>query len=245
MSSTSTKKKTDAVETVEVTKEVATSVKSAPKAEDDKLAQAYAMIEKLQQNMALMAEQMNAMKSSSQAVAPNIVVQAPSNEVTLVYLSDSLGHISVPGFGIELDCTQYGESFRMSRSQFDAIVGKYRHWFLDGRLAAGDTERDIQVAAEKGIKTAGEYNLNATKLNRLGKMSANEIEELWNSTTTDEEKKSIVLFFKRKFIENKEEGYRNRERIDCLNRLTNNGFAREAVEASGFNTKILPTDFNA
>ena len=52
-------------------------------------------------------------------------------------------------------------------------------------------------------------------------------------------RKSIVSFIKRKFIENVKE-YRDRAKIDLMNRLTDGGFQRESDELSG-RYKIAPT----
>ena len=71
-------------------------------------------------------------------------------------------------------------------------------------------------------------------------MSPTEIENLWNGLEKDKHRRAVVLHFKRKYIENEEPGYRDRARIDMLDRLTNGGFKREREELYG-NYKINPT----
>ena len=202
----------------------------------------------LEASQALIAE-MKAMMETMRAQQTNVVtptavaptyIAAPSTDVTLVYTSTSPGFLVVEGAGLTLNCTQYGETFVLSRSQLDALVGKYRNWFRDGRLALSN--KDVKVAAEKGVATVGEFALSADKLSKLGTMSVSELEKLWNSITYSEQRLSLVLYYKRKFIEGVEPGYQDRSKIDLLNRLTDNGFSREAIEVSGINTKILPTD---
>lgn len=163
-----------------------------------------------------------------------------SNEVTLVYLSDSLGVVF--GTNITLNCTRFGEEFVLSRTQFDEIVGKYRKWFDDGILAV--SYKNVDVAAAKGLLTDKEYKLNMNLLKKIGSMNEKELEKLWEDTKEENHRLSIVTYFKRKFIENVESGYRDRAKIDLLNRLTNGGFARESVELSGNNLKIRPTEMN-
>ena len=76
---------------------------------------------------------------------------AITSDVTLVYASTSPGYLFVEGSGLSLHCTKYGETFSLSRSQLDALVGKYRAWFDQGILALAD--KDAAIAAEKGVYT--------------------------------------------------------------------------------------------
>lgn len=178
---------------------------------------------------ALLAKAESAISTlTSQATSnPQPVYNVPTNtDVTLVYASVSPGYIFVEGAGLSLHCTRYGESFVLSRSQLDAVIGKYRHWFDQGILAVAD--KDYKVAAEKGVRTFGELSLSAQQLDKLGSMSSEDIEKLWNSVD-HAQKQGIVGYYKRKFIENAP-GYRNRERVDTLNRLTGDGFTREIDE---------------
>lgn len=176
---------------------------------------------------------------ASQATTPQVTVSAPSTDVSLVYLSDSLG--VVIGSNCTLNCTRYGEEFVLSRVQFDEIVGRYRSWFDKGILAV--SYKNMDVALAKGLKTDKEYALNAQKLMSLGAMSIEELQKLWDETTLPDQKLSIVTFFKRKYIEGADQNYKNREKIDLLNRLTDGGFMREIQELSGYNLKINPTEF--
>lgn len=158
-------------------------------------------------------------------------IPAPSTDVVLVYCSDSPGHLATAH--VELDFARWGEEFTLTRPQFDEIVGKYRRWFDEGILAvSGDTEYGIKIAASKGIKTHKEFYLDANKLESIGRMTVPQIEELWNKTTLPRHRESIITFVKRKFIEN-DPLYRNREKIDLFNRLTEGGFSREQDELSG------------
>ena len=70
-------------------------------------------------------------------------------------------------------------------------------------------------------------------------MSASELSKLWDKLTTPEERNSVVLHVKHKLIEG-DPVYKDREKIDLLNRLTNGGFTREQIELSGMNTKYQP-----
>jgi hypothetical protein len=54
---------------------------------------------------------------------------------------------------------------------------------------------------------------------------------------------SIVTYYKRKFIEGKEPGFRESERVLLMNTLTKQGLKREAIEISGASLKIGATDF--
>lgn len=161
-----------------------------------------------------------------------------SPEVTLVYLSESLGVITTDN--LTLNCTKYGEQFIVSRTQFDVIVGKYRRWFDEGILAVGDN--NVDIAAAKGLRAASEFNLSPRKLESIGSMTADELKKLWNSLNSNSQKESIVYYFKRKFIENQDVRYRDAEKIDLLDRLTKGGFKREKYELSGDNLKITPKD---
>lgn len=219
---------------VKATATKASTTKQTTK-ESDLEKQVAAMAEMIK----MLQEQINNTKSNA-ASQPNIIVTAPSTDVTLVYMSDSLGVVMVNN--LVLNCTRFGEEFLLSRSDFDAVVGKYRDWFNRGVLAV--SSKNLDVAAAKGLKTDKEYVVTEDKLNRLGTMSLTELEKLWNETNAEAEKINIVTSYKRKFIENKEKGYRDRARVDLLNRLTDGGFNREALELSSLDTKYRPIEID-
>nr|DAQ20999.1 MAG TPA: hypothetical protein [Caudoviricetes sp.] len=216
------KKTTNTIEE-EVSETVDNSVEQENKALKETLSQYQNIITQMQSTIANLQ---GMMKNSGPSM---------SSEVTLVYLSESLGVVSIDG--LTLNCSRYGEQFQVSRIQFDQIVGKYRKWFDDGILAVGDN--CVDVAAAKDIKTESEYVLNAKILNSIGKMTASELSKLWDKLTTPEERNSVVLHVKHKLIEGNPV-YKDREKIDLLNRLTNGGFTREQIELSGMNTKYQP-----
>lgn len=216
------KKTTNTIEE-EVSETVDNSVEQENKALKETLSQYQNIITQMQSTIVNLQ---GMMKNSGPSM---------SSEVTLVYLSESLGVVSIDG--LTLNCSRYGEQFQVSRIQFDQIVGKYRKWFDDGILAVGDN--CVDVAAAKDIKTESEYVLNAKILNSIGKMTASELSKLWDKLTTPEERNSVVLHVKHKLIEG-DPVYKDREKIDLLNRLTNGGFTREQIELSGMNTKYQP-----
>ena len=72
-------------------------------------------------------------------------------------------------------------------------------------------------------------------------MTPEQIEKLWNKVGVEALQMSIVTYFKEKYLAG-EEGYRDRARIDCLNRLTNGGFDAEAQAVGGRRVKLLPID---
>lgn len=164
--------------------------------------------------------------SHSQYTKP--LKEKTDDSVTLVYCSDSLGFAKISN--MEFNFNRYGEQFKVPRYQFDELVGKYRRWFDEGILAVAP--EDYEVAAAKGISTTDEFVLSYKILSSIGTMSVSAIEELWNKTTKSEHRRSIITFVKKKFIEG-DPKYRNREKIDLFNRLTNNGFVREQDELSG------------
>lgn len=163
-----------------------------------------------------------------------------TKQPTIVYTSVSPGYIGIPNAGISFKCTKYGETFSVSRHQLDAIVGQYRKWFDDGRLALAD--KDAGVAKEKGIPTVGSFFLTRDTLANLGKLSTTELQNLWNKITLPEQRESLVHYYKQKYMEGDPE-FKNREKIELLNRLTENGFASEAREVSGYGTKLTPKIF--
>lgn len=180
-------------------------------------------------------EQLAAEKALKAAPAP-----AATDSVSIVYLCDYDGVINrVPGLNLVFH--SYGDTVTVSRTQFDAIVGEYRRWFDNGILAVH--HRNIEVAAEKGLRTEDEYALSPKLLSRIGTMPVEELKKLWNNCKSDTERLSIVSYYKRKFIEGKEPGFRDTERVVTMNALTGQGLKREAVEISGASLKIMPTDF--
>ncbi len=178
-----------------------------------------------------------------QNTAPSITpaqpayMYAPSTDVVVVYTSHSMGHLE--GKLFSLDASVYGEEFTLSRGQFDELVGKYRHWFMEGILAV--SYRNVDVAAAKGLPTDKDIGLSTTELHNLGTMSTEEIEDLWRKANQEALRMSIVTYFKEKYLEGAP-GYRDRARIDCLNRLTNGGFDAEAQAVSGRPVKLQPID---
>lgn len=180
-------------------------------------------------------EQLAAEKALKAAPAP-----AATDSVSIVYLCDYDGVINrVPGLNLVFH--SYGDTVTVSRTQFDAIVGEYRRWFDNGILAVH--HRNVEVAAEKGLRTEDEYALSPKLLSRIGTMPVEELKKLWNNCKSDTERLSIVSYYKRKFIEGKEPGFRDTERVVTMNALTGQGLKREAVEISGASLKIMPTDF--
>ena len=201
----------------------------------------------LEQEIAILKAQL-AEKESAQkeeAAAPAVpasqpvpaYMTAPSTDVAIVYTSHSSGHMEGKLFA--LDASVYGEEFTLSRSQFDELVGKYRRWFNDGILAV--SYRNVDVAAAKGLPTDKDIGLSVKQLNALGTMSPAQIEDLWNSIAQHSLRMSIVTFYREKFDENAP-GYRDRARLDCLNRLTNGGFDDEVMAVSGRQVKKVPVD---
>lgn len=180
-------------------------------------------------------EQLAAEKALKVAPTP-----AATDSVSIVYLCDYDGVINrVPGLNLVFH--SYGDTVTVSRTQFDAIVGEYRRWFDNGILAVH--HRNIEVAAEKGLRTEDEYALSPKLLSRIGTMPVEELKKLWNNCKSDTERLSIVSYYKRKFIEGKEPGFRDTDRVVMMNALTGQGLKREAVEISGASLKIMPTDF--
>lgn len=191
----------------------------------------------LTQKQLEMQMQLNQTQQQSTTIAPNnITIAAPDTNVSIVYLSDSMGYANISN--MELHFNKYGEEFVLSRPQLDELVGKYRSWFDRGILAI--SSRNVDVAAAKGVRTDAEYALKREQLEALGKMNEAQIESLWNSTTEAEHRKSIASYFKRKFIEG-DPAYRTRAKVDLMNRLTNGAFSREQDELSG-RYKVVPTD---
>lgn len=201
---------------------------------------AAALAEQKKESDAKIAELERRLKEKEEEKSAPFAYKIPTTDVTLVYLSDAPGIINkVPG--VNLHCGYYGEEFTLSRQQFDAIVGTYRDWFNRGILAV--SRDNIDVAAKKGLKTQDEYYLQASILKRLGTMPVEELKKVWKNCSNDNERMSIVTYYKRKFIEGKEPGFRETERVLAMNALTGQGLKREAIEISGASLKISPTDF--
>lgn len=188
-----------------------------------------------------LAEMQGGQPQTSAPAAPvagaPVYFTAPSTDVVVVYTSHSMGHME--GKMFSLDANVYGEEFTLSRGQFDELVGKYRHWFDDGRLAV--SYRNVDIAAAKGLPTDKDNGLSVNELRSLGKMTPEQIEKLWDKVKYDSLRMSIVTYFKDKFLAG-EPGYRDRSRIDCLNRLTDGGFDSEAQTVGGRRVKLQPTD---
>lgn len=165
--------------------------------------------------------------ATATASTPIINLTMPTTDVTLVYLSNSMGYIKT--INTELHMNVYGEEFTLSKSQFDEVAGKYRRWFEKGILAVSYKNMDVAIA--KGLPTDVDLALTKEKLNAVGRMSTSEIEDLWNSITLNQ-KHCLAAHVKRKIIDG-DPDYTDRAKVDLLNRLTNGAFRREQDEASG------------
>lgn len=187
---------------------------------------------------ALLAEQGKAQPVQYAQAAPVVTFTIPSNDVTIVYCSNSLGYAKISN--MELRFNKFGEEFILTRNQFDELVGKYRKWFDKGLLAV--SYKNLDIAAAKGLKTDKDYLLDAQTLNNLGKLSLEELEALWNTITVPSHKQSVISFYKEKFISG-DPDYMDRAKVDLMNRLTNGGFVREQEELSG-RYKIQATEMN-
>lgn len=166
-------------------------------------------------------------QTTAATTTPIINVTMPTTDVTLVHLSNSMGYIKTTNTEIHMNV--YGEEFTLSKSQFDEVAGKYRHWFERGVLAVSYKNMDVAVA--KGLPTDVDLALTKEKLNSVGSMSVSEIEDLWNSITLNQ-KHCLAAHVKRKIIDG-DSAYKDRAKIDLFNRLTNGAFRREQDEASG------------
>lgn len=169
----------------------------------------------------------NPVQTTVATTTPIINVTMPTSDVTLVYLSNSMGYIKTANTEIHMNV--YGEEFTLSKSQFDEVAGKYRRWFERGILAVSYKNMDVAVA--KGLPTDVDLALTKEKLNSVGSMSVDEIENLWNSITLNQ-KHCLAAHVKRKIIDG-DPAYKDRAKIDLFNRLTNGAFRREQDEASG------------
>lgn len=199
-------------------------------------AELEARIAELEKLLAEKSETPVAVEQPAAAPTP-IVVATPSTDVEVVYTSHSLGHME--GKLFSLDASIYGERFMLSRSQFDELVGKYRSYFDAGILAV--SAKYVDVAAAKGLPVDKDNGLSVEELRSMGKMTPEQIEKLWNKVGVENLKMSIVTYFKEKYLEG-DPGFRDRTRIDCLNRLTNGGFDAEAQAVSGRPVKLHPVD---
>lgn len=161
-----------------------------------------------------------------------------NSDVTIVWMVDWPGYLK--GNNFEYFLNTVGEEIVMPRYVFDELVGKYRKWFNDGRLAV--SYKNIDVATAKKLKTDKEYVINAATLDSLGSMTDAEIRKLWKSLTTHNEKLSVVTAYKRGFID-EVDGYRDISKVSVLNGLTNGGFSRELEELGG-KVKYQPIDLN-
>lgn len=175
---------------------------------------------------------------SAASATPVINVTVPTTDVTFVYLSNSMGYIKTAN--VELHMNIYGEEFTVTKSQFDEVAGKYRSWFERGVLAV--SHKNIDIAVSKSLPTDVDMALTKEKLNSVGKMSASELEDLWNSLSNSNQKHCLVAHVKRKIIE-KDPLYMNREKVDLFNRLTDGAFRREQDELSG-RYKYYQTDMD-
>ena len=228
---------TKTIDTVELENKTETTTSTKKTTKDSTLEKQLASMLEVINNLQKKIDSLEAEKASmNMSKQPNIVVTAPSTDVTLVYMSDSLGVVMTNN--VTLNCTRFGEEFVLSRSDFDAIVGKYRSWFDGGILAV--SYKNVDVAVAKGLKTDKEYNIDSAAFAKMGSMTVSELEKFWQENPLKSHRQSIVTYFKRKFIEG-DEKFRDRAKIDLLNRLTNGGFDREADELSG-NYKIRPTE---
>lgn len=214
------------------------TAKSAPSTADleAQIAELKALLAAQQEalNTAMSVKAVAAEESRAVTAAPvapatqNVVFTMPDTNVTIVYCSDSLGYAKISN--MELNFTRYGEAFTLTRPQLDELVGKYRRWFDAGILTV--SHNNIDVAAAKGLFTDAEVALDAKTLASLGKMSPEKLEALWNGLDKKAHRDSVVSFYKRKFIEG-DPDYRDRAKVDTLNRLTNGGFVREQDELGG------------
>ena len=195
----------------------------------------------LESYIAELEERLKNLESASGVATPvapvNMYTQPVSTDVEFVYTSHSKGHLEGKLFSI--DANVYGERFTLSRSQFDELAGKYRHWFENGILAVSSA--NVDVAASKGLPVEKDNGLSVKELHSLGSMTSDQIEKLWNKVKYDALRMSIVTYYKEQFL-NDVPGYRDRARVDTLNRLTEGGFDAESVALSGKRYRIQPKD---
>ena len=190
----------------------------------------------LEAQVAELQAQLEALKNGGNGVVSN--PYAPqSTDVIIVYTSHSEGYMGGTQFAIQ--ASVYGEEFTLTRPQFDELVGKYRPWFKDGRLAV--SYKSIAAAAAKGLPIDRDNGLSVDELHNLGTMKPEQIEKLWNKVKYESLRVSIVAYYKEQF-EGDVPGYRDRARVDCLNRLTDGAFDYESQVLGGKPFKLQPID---
>lgn len=207
-------------------------------------------LEELKAQNKLLMEKLNELLAAqkapqaTQSVVPSVSVVAPNTDVVIVYMSEKHGYIHLSN-NFSLVCKKFGESYTLTRYQADELVGKYRGWFDRGILAIDP--KNIEFAAQKGVRTSSEYGISAERLAKMGKMTVAQLQALWDENPAPEHRTSIVMYYKRKIIEGDPDyvSYESRAKIDLLDRLTDGGFRTEIEQVTGLSKKISPIDIGA
>ena len=206
-----------------------------------KLEEANANLAKALETIEKLNSAVNTLTSAKTEITPTVVTPSYSSmnsDVTVVWMVDQLGYMK--GNSFEYYFNTLGEEIVVPRYVFDEMVGKYRNWFLDGRIAV--SHKNVDIASVKKLKTDLEYNISSGKVEKMGSMTEMELKEFWNSLKTTTEKTTAVTLFKRGIIEDKP-GYKDISKISILNGLTNGAFTREIAELGGV-VKYQPVDLN-
>ena len=135
-----------------------------------KLEEANANLAKALETIEKLNSAVNTLTSVKTEAAPTVVTPSYSSmnsDVTVVWMVDQLGYMK--GNSFEYYFNTLGEEIVVPRYVFDEMVGKYRNWFLDGRIAV--SHKNVDIASVKKLKTDLEYNISSGKVEKMGSMT--------------------------------------------------------------------------
>lgn len=144
--------------------------------------------------------------------------------VHMIQMAEGL-HTCVKLTTLELNLSELGETFTLTRAQADEFVGKYRNWFMKGIFAIANDENSIAYAEGKKLKLSKDYVYRNYNIDDIGNLDPYDLEDLYKKLAPAHQD-NVISLFKQKIYEglaDKEKTdprYFDMQKIEALNRLS-------------------------
>lgn len=168
----------------------------------------------------------------SAPIQAGVLLSGPAEEkVYVVHMCEMMGglttHIALSD--TSRDLRRLGEIMTLTQSQFEELKGKYLHYFEKGILAIDARNVDIATMNRLPVyDTVTQKHYNPQVVNDLGKMSNEQLKELYSNLSYQNQQNVIGIWLNKCY--EKDPNYLDRNKLEFLSKLT---------EGSDFNDIIF------
>jgi len=175
-------------------------------------------VAELKNTVAMLQEQIKSLLSAQNQVA-NPIIDDVNRWVKIIHLQEMAEGLTtnIKLSTRNLDFTFFGEDRDVRFTEFQEIVGKYKHYFADNIIALSTKDNDL--VEKYRLPKAEDTILKASHLANLPYLSLEELETLYNSVA-DGHKRLITRRWAYGYYELKDPAYADKKKVDLLNELS-------------------------